>query len=107
MKIANIDRESFHERLEESSERLEEFQWNFQGDATYDNIKSHKKAGLHPLFRRYSFEKATGDSIEPSPPVFLGLKENKSLKTSNNLRKIYMLGVNNISPEEGMKCVHK
>ena len=76
-------------------------------DATYDNIKSHKKAGLHPLFRRYSFRKTTGDSIEPSPPVFLGLKENKSLKTSNNLRKTYILGVNNISPEEGMKCVHK
>ena len=76
-------------------------------DATYDNIKRYKKAGLHRLFRRYSFGKTTGDSIEPSPPVSLGLKENKSLKTSNNLRKTYMLGVNNISPEEGMKCVHK
>ena len=31
MKIANIDRESFYEQLEESSERLEAFQWNFQG----------------------------------------------------------------------------
>ena len=86
---------------------LKNFNEIFREDATYDNIKSHKKAGLHPLFRRCSFRKTTGDSIKPSPPVFLGLKENKSLKTSNNLRKTYILGVNNISPEEGMKCVHK
>ena len=24
---------------------------------TYDNIKSHKKQGFHPMFRRYGFEK--------------------------------------------------
>ena len=27
---------------------------------TYDNIKSHKKPGLHPLSRRYIFGKTTG-----------------------------------------------
>ena len=27
---------------------------------TYDNIKSHKKAGFHLLFRTYIFRKTTG-----------------------------------------------
>ena len=27
----------------------------FKKDVTYDNIKSHKKPGFHPLFRRYIF----------------------------------------------------
>ena len=26
----------------------------------YDNIKSHKKPGFHPLFRRYLFGNTTG-----------------------------------------------
>ena len=79
---------------------LKNFNEIFREDVTYNNIKSHKKTELHPLFRRYSFGKTTGDSIEPSPPVFLELKKNKSLKTSNNSRNNYMLGVNNINPEE-------
>ena len=29
------------------SERVEGFQWNFQEHVTYDNIKIHKKTGLH------------------------------------------------------------
>ena len=29
-------------------------------DVTYDNIKSHKKSGTHPLSRRYIFGKAKG-----------------------------------------------
>ena len=33
---------------------------------TYDNIKSHKKTGFHPLFRRHIFGKTT---------AFLGLKK--------------------------------
>ena len=38
-----------------SSEQLENFNEIFRKDVTYDNIKSHKKAGFHPLFRRYNF----------------------------------------------------
>ena len=32
----------------------------FSGKMSYDNIKSHKKTGLHPLSRRYIFGKTTG-----------------------------------------------
>ena len=32
----------------------------FRKDVTYDNIKSHKKPGLHPLSRRYIFGKTIG-----------------------------------------------
>ena len=33
----------------------------------YDNIKSHKKTGFHPLFRGYIFQKTTvGGQIPPS-----------------------------------------
>ena len=35
-----------------SSERLRNFNEIFRKDVTYDNIKSHKKARLHPLSRR-------------------------------------------------------
>ena len=31
----------------------------FRKDVTYDNVKSHKKPGLHPVSRRYIFGKAT------------------------------------------------
>ena len=38
----------------------------FRKDVTYDNIKSHKKSGFRPLFRRYIFEKTTaGGQIYP------------------------------------------
>ena len=40
-----------------SSKQLEEFQWNFRKDVTYDNIKSHKNPGL--------LEKTTGGRIGP------------------------------------------
>ena len=33
---------------------------------TYDNITSHKKAALHPISRRYTFEKTTGGSNGPT-----------------------------------------
>ena len=41
----------------------------FRKDVTYYNIKSHKKAGLHTLPRRYIFGKTTGGN----PPAFSGL----------------------------------
>ena len=53
----------------------------------YDNIKSHKKPGFHPFFRRYTFRKTTGEGeggqIDPLPSVLgliviLFLNENKT-----------------------------
>ena len=38
---------------------LRNFNEIFRKDVTYDNIKSHKKPGFHPLFRRYIFRKST------------------------------------------------
>ena len=40
---------------------------------TYDNIKSNKKPGFHPLIRRYIFQKTTG-GLKLTPPAVLGLK---------------------------------
>ena len=50
---------------------MRNFNGIFRKDVTYDNIKSYKKAGFHPLFRRYIFRKTTGGQIDPS--AFLGL----------------------------------
>ena len=49
----------------------------FREDVTYDNIKSRKKPGSHPLFRRNIFRKTTG-RVELTTPAVSGLK--KSLK---------------------------
>ena len=49
MKIVNFEGENFLTNLR----NFNEFQ------LTYDNIKSHKKAGLHPLFRKHIFGKTT------------------------------------------------
>ena len=35
----------------------EECHWNFRQDVTYDDIKSHKKTGIHPVYQRYTFGK--------------------------------------------------
>ena len=42
----------------------------FRRDVTYDNIKSHKRAGPHHLSEKYLFEKTTG---EGQIKGFLGL----------------------------------
>ena len=34
---------------------LRNFNGNLRKDVTYDNLKSRKKPGFHPLFRRYFF----------------------------------------------------
>ena len=34
----------------------------FRKDVSYDNVKSYKKPGLHPLSRRYIFRKTTEGS---------------------------------------------
>ena len=44
---------------------------NFMRDVTFDNIKSHKKPGLHTLSRRYIFGKTTGGGgvkLTPTQP---------------------------------------
>ena len=33
------------------------FNETFKKDVFYDNIKSHKKSGFHPVFRRYIFQR--------------------------------------------------
>ena len=42
----------------------------------YDNIKSHKKPGFHPLFGRYIFRETTGGGqfAPPRAPAVLGLR---------------------------------
>ena len=67
MKTANIDRET-----------LQIF-WKIwrisMKDATYNNIKSHKKPAFHPLFRRQIFGKTMGAGggvkLSPHPPAQL------------------------------------
>ena len=44
----------------------------FREDATYDNIKSHKKPGFHSLLRRYIFRKTTAE-CQTDPLDVLGL----------------------------------
>ena len=39
----------------------------------YDNIKSHKKAGLHPLSRKCYFRKTTGGVLNDSSGLGAGL----------------------------------
>ena len=49
------------------SERLEKFQWNFQ-ERCDDNIKIHKKTGLHPLSKGETFGQTTeGGQTDPHP----------------------------------------
>ena len=51
-------------------------------DVTYDNIKSHKKPGFQPPFKRYIFAKTTGlggGGEVKLTPVVLGLRS-KMLK---------------------------
>ena len=51
-KIAKVDEKVFI-----SSERHDEFERNFQENGAYDNIKGHKKPGLHPLSIKHNFGK--------------------------------------------------
>ena len=51
MKIANIEQRNSSFLLSD----LRNFNEIFRKDVTYDNIKSHKKPGFHPLFSRYIY----------------------------------------------------
>ena len=41
----------------------------------YDNIKSHKKPGFHPLSKRCIFGKSTGGSNWPPSPSLLRVNQ--------------------------------
>ena len=51
---------------------MRNFNETFRKDVPYDNVKSHKKLGFHPLFRRYIFQKTTVEG-QLTPPAILGL----------------------------------
>ena len=54
---------------------LRNFNEIFRKDVTYDNIKSHKKAGLHPLFT--FLEKLQGRGGVKLPPSLLKVKKHE------------------------------
>ena len=55
----------------------------FREDVPYDNIKSHKKTGFQPLFRRYIFRKTTGGvNWTPATPGILGLIKQANQKST-------------------------
>ena len=50
----------------------------FKNDVTYDNIKSHKKAGFHPLTLKNAFlEKPLGNGGQIGSPSLFRLTECK------------------------------
>ena len=65
--------------------------------ATWDDIKSHRKPGFHPLFRRHLFRKTTvGGQIKPSrppPPPILGF--NCSKLSIHGYTSFYLINTNN------------
>ena len=68
-----IDENSLYWRRNSSYllNHLRNFNEIFRKDVNFDNIKSHKKTGFHPLFRRYIFRKTTGGvqlTPLPNPP---------------------------------------
>ena len=52
-----IDKNSYHRQRDYSYflNHLRNFNENFSKDVIDDDIKSHKKPGFYPLFRRYIF----------------------------------------------------
>ena len=58
----------------------------FRKNVVYDNIKSHKKTGFHPLTRKDLFR---------NPPAFLGLKNVGESSTAKNYCPVSLLSVVN------------
>ena len=58
---------------------------------TYDNIKSHKKPELHPLFRRYIFRKTTAGQIDPPPPSRFKVKFILNRQSKYVNEEVYLL----------------
>ena len=88
MKIANIEQRNSSFLLSD----LRNFNEIFRKDVTYDNIKSHKKPGFHPLFSRYIYRKTTrgrgerGGQLDLPQPI-LGLKKGWIIALHSNIRK--------------------
>ena len=61
MKVVNIDGQNLH--IFWTTWGIDEEKDLEEKDVTYDNIKSHKKSGLYPLYRRYIIGKTTGGQI--------------------------------------------
>ena len=77
---------------------LSNFNEILRKDVPYDNIKSHRKPGFHPFFRRYIFWEITGggqfDSSPPPPSshfsvknVFLIKKRQRDKETDREIKK--------------------
>ena len=65
MNIANIEQINSSYLLND----LRNFNEIFKKYVTYNNIKSHKKQGFHPLSRRYIFQKTIGGGQIDPPPL--------------------------------------
>ena len=66
MNMANIGRKSItHRKSLYILNDLRRFNEVFRKDATYDNIKSHKEKGFHPLLKRCIFEKTVKLTSQP------------------------------------------
>ena len=70
MKIVNIDK---GKPLYLPND-LRNFNKTFRKDVTYDNIKSHKKTGFHPLYETCIFGKTTG-IVQTDPLGFSGISK--------------------------------
>ena len=68
MEIDNIDRENLQVLKD-----LRDFKEIFRKDLAYNDIKSHKKPGFLPLFRRYIFGEPAVVEVKLIPQPFLGL----------------------------------
>ena len=64
----------------------------FRKDVTGDNVKSHKKLGLHPFSEKHiSGKTAGGFNLTPPPPAVLGLKVNTKCHKSKYFHVIFPL----------------
>ena len=81
-----------HEKSSYLLSNLTNFSEVFRKDVTYGNIKSREKSGFHPLFRRYTFGKATnggGSQINPTnlfrvKRLYLTVLKLRSFKKDSN-----------------------
>ena len=66
----------------------------FRKSVTYENIQSHKKAGLHLFSRRYIFRKTIGGRVKLTPYSFQRLQKQPSRgvlieRCSENVHQTY------------------
>ena len=77
--IQKIDKNSWYWQRKSSYLLNDQRNFNkiFRKDVTYGNIKSHKKPGVHPLSRRYIFEKTIGRGVKLTLPSLLRANNSK------------------------------